>query len=113
MMDIQEELEDRFSDIPQSVQNLMDISYIRSIGKKLGILEIKERKEEIIITFEGKDRLDQNLSSALIKNYSKRIGFKLGEQPAFGYIMRDVKKEEKLKDLKELFEFMNKISNFS
>lgn len=113
MMDIQEELEDRFSDIPQSVQNLMDISYIRSIGKRLGILEIKERKEEIIITFEGKDRINPNLSSALIKNYPKRIGFKLGEQPAFGYIMRDVKKEEKLKDLKELFEFMNKISNFS
>jgi transcription-repair coupling factor (superfamily II helicase) len=113
MMDIQEELEDRFSNIPQSVQNLMDISYIRSIGKKLGILEIKERKEEIIITFEGKDRLSQSLSSAIIKNYSKRIGFKLGEQPAFGYIIRDVKKEEKLKDLRELFEFMNKISNFS
>lgn len=113
MMDIQEELEDRFSNIPPSVQNLMDISYIRSIGKKLGILEIKERKEETIITFEGKDRLNQNLSSALIKNYPKRVGFKLGEVPIFGYIIKDIKKEDKLKNLRELFEFMNKVSNFS
>ena len=67
MMDIQEELEDRFSDIPASVYNLMNIAYIRSIGKKLGIEEIKERKDEIIFKFESQGRIDENVIKGIIK----------------------------------------------
>ena len=58
-MDVQEELEDRYSNIPLSVQNLMDIAYIRSIAKELRIEEIKEKGEEILIQFQSIDDLNQ------------------------------------------------------
>lgn len=68
VLDVKEELEDRFSSIPTSLQNLMDIAYIRSMGKVLGIEEIKEAKGEVAFTFESKDRVDQNVMKGLLKN---------------------------------------------
>ena len=48
-MEIKRELEDRYSNIPDSVYNLMDIAYIKSIAKCLYIEEIKETAKEIKI----------------------------------------------------------------
>lgn len=42
MYDIQEELEDRFSDIPKSTQSLLTIAYIKSICKKLKIEKVRQ-----------------------------------------------------------------------
>ncbi|MCC5425323.1 transcription-repair coupling factor, partial [Clostridium botulinum] len=60
-MDIEEELEDRFSDIPISVYNLMNISYIRSLGKKVDIEEIKEISNEVVFQFEDKSSLREKI----------------------------------------------------
>ena len=49
--EVREELLDRYSDIPQTVLNLMDIAYIKSKARLLGIEEIKETPKEIIFRF--------------------------------------------------------------
>lgn len=109
MMDIREELEDRFSDIPGSVNNLINISYIRSIGKQLGIEEIKERKDEVIFTFESQGRIDENVIKGLLKDYNKKVSLKISEKPGFGYKLKDVKREDLISNIKEMMEYMIKI----
>jgi transcription-repair coupling factor (superfamily II helicase) len=111
MTDIQEELEDRFSNIPPSVYNLINISYIRSMGKKLGIEEIKEKKEEIIFQFESQERINENVIKELLKNYSKKISLKISQKPGFGYKLKDVKKLELISDIKNMMEFMVSIND--
>ena len=64
MFEIQEEIEDRFSDIPTSVANLMGIAYLRSISSQVGIIEIKEEKEEIILQFDSSERIGKELVKA-------------------------------------------------
>ena len=102
MLDIQEEIEDRFSDIPSSVANLMDIAYLRSIARQVGIIEIKEVKEEIILQFDNKERINQELVKALISKYNRSIIFKLGDKPAFAYKLKNLKKDEMLTNLIEI-----------
>lgn len=109
MMDIKDELEDRFSSIPSSVDNLMNISYTRSIGKKLGIEEIKERKNEILFIFESQARINSNVIKGLLKDYARKIGLKMGDKPGFAYKLADVKREELILQIKELMEYMIKI----
>ncbi|MDZ7543745.1 transcription-repair coupling factor, partial [Clostridium perfringens] len=46
-MDIKSELEDRYSEVPEPVYNLMDIAYIKSRAKILSIEEIKETRKEV------------------------------------------------------------------
>ncbi len=106
MKDIEEELEDRFSDIPVSIYNLMNIAYIRSIGKKLGIQEIKEKKDEVIFQFESKERMDEDIFRGLLKDYNKKIGIKLADKPGFGYKIKEVKRENLVSDIKEIMEYM-------
>ncbi|WP_411679643.1 transcription-repair coupling factor [Clostridium thailandense] len=109
MIDIQEELEDRFSTIPSSVHNLINISYVRSIGKRLGIEEIKERKNEAIFQFESQSRIDENVVKGLLRDYTGKIGLKMGDKPGFSYKLTDVKKEDLILEIKELMEYMLKI----
>ena len=109
MMEIQDELEDRFSTIPSSVYNLMNISYIRSIGKKLGIEEIKERKNEVLFIFESQSRINQNVIKGLLRDYTRKIGLKLGDKPGFAYKLADVKREDLILEIKELVQYMIKI----
>ncbi|WP_040213841.1 transcription-repair coupling factor, partial [Clostridium polynesiense] len=110
-MDVKEELEDRYSFIPQSVYNLMDIAYIRSRGKILGIEEIKEKPQEVLFQFESRERTEQSIFKALMDRYSKKIVFKLGEKPSFAYKLNELKKEDMLGVFKELLEYMIETKN--
>lgn len=47
--DVKAELEDRFSDIPKSVNALMSIAYMKTLCKKLGIEKVRMVKDEIIL----------------------------------------------------------------
>ncbi|MGL5693558.1 MAG: transcription-repair coupling factor [Peptostreptococcaceae bacterium] len=47
MIEVEEELEDRFSDLPKSVQTLLKISYIKSLCKIMKIEKVRQVKDEI------------------------------------------------------------------
>lgn len=49
MYDVQEELEDRFSDIPKETQTLLNIAYIKSLCKRLKIEKVKQVKNTIYL----------------------------------------------------------------
>lgn len=107
MLDVQEELEDRFSNIPPSVENLMNIAYLRSIAKELGIENIKEKRNEILIEFESNDRIKGKMVETIIKMYSRKITFKPGSKPTILYKLNDLKREELIGNLRELLENMH------
>ncbi|WP_026881762.1 transcription-repair coupling factor [Clostridium akagii] len=104
--DVQEELEDRFSNIPKSVDNLMIIAYVKAIAKSIGIIEIKDKIEFVNIKFESKERISEKLVTSLIKNYSKSIIFKTAENPMIVYSLKDLKRDDILENLIKLFEYM-------
>jgi transcription-repair coupling factor (superfamily II helicase) len=49
MYEVEEELEDRFSDLPTPVKTLLSIAYIKSMCKKLKIESIKQSKDQIFL----------------------------------------------------------------
>ena len=100
-MDIQEELEDRYSNIPLSVQNLMDIAYIRSLAKEIGIDQIKERGEEVLIQFQNIEDLNQKMMIDIKTKFNRTVSFKFGEKSALGYRLERIKREGLLNKLKE------------
>ncbi|QCX33745.1 transcription-repair coupling factor [Caloramator sp. E03] len=54
-VEVEEEIVDRFGDIPQPVENLINIAYIKSIGKKLRIINIKQVNKEVYVHFKDAD----------------------------------------------------------
>ena len=88
----------------------MDIAYLRSISRQVGIIEIKEVKEEIILQFDSSERINEELVKALISKYNRSIVFKLGNKPAFAYKYKNLKKEEMLANLIEIVKSYKKYS---
>ena len=69
MYEVQEELEDRFSDIPKSVETLLKIAYIKTLWKKLKIEKVRQIKDEILLNpltrYKTKEKIVYNIVNEL------------------------------------------------
>jgi len=101
--DIKEELEDRYSKIPEPVYNLMDIAYIKSQAKSIFIEEIKETQKEMIFKFAQGESEYKKIFKVLMDKYKNSVVLKFGSNPYFAFKLKCIKKENKLEFLKEVF----------
>ena len=99
---IKEELEDRYSNIPEAVYNLMDIAYIKSLAKSLSIEEIKETPKEIRFKFAADFKGYNNIYKVLLKNFKENVVLYFGDVPSFAIKLNTIKKEEALNFYKEM-----------
>jgi transcription-repair coupling factor (superfamily II helicase) len=104
--EVQEELEDRYSDIPPSVVTLMNIAYLKSIAKKVGIVEIKDKKDFVQIIFENKEKITEELVKGIMKDYFKAVIFKVEVKPVIIYNTKNILKGDIVAKLIELLEYM-------
>lgn len=99
--EIKEELIDRFSDIPDSLYNLMDIALLKAYAKKLGVLEIKDMGKTAKITFNAPEKITPPVIDKLLKTYGKRIEFVRG-LPAITYKIFEKDKDEFVANLTKM-----------
>ena len=104
--EIKEELEDRYSTIPESVYNLMDIAYIKSKAKSMMIEEIKEVGNRVLFKFKPLENQHQKIFLKLIDKYKELVVLEFGDNPIFSIKISEQKKEGYLKLLKEILEFL-------
>ena len=88
------------------VNNLIDISYVRILGKNLGVIEIKDKNSVIDIKFDSRNRITGNMITNVVEKYSKRISFKDGENPIIAYSIE--KRDKILVEIKSLIEDITK-----
>ena len=103
-MEIKSELEDRYSSIPDSVYNLMDIAYIKSICKGLYIEDIKETAKELRFKFVKGYKGFEDIYSVLLNQYKDDVILYFGETPSFAIKLENIKKETALEYYKKLLE---------
>lgn len=103
-MEIKSELEDRYSSIPDSVYNLMDIAYIKSICKGLYIEDIKETAKELRFKFVKEYKGFEGIYSVLLKQYKDDVILYFGETPSFAIKLDNIKREAALEYYKKLLE---------
>lgn len=102
--DIKEELEDRYSDIPDPVYNLMDIAYIKSRAKLLSIEEIKETPKEVKFKFAEGFRDVNNIYKILLEKYKGKVFLMFGNTPYFSVKTSEIKKDEALEFYKKMLD---------
>ncbi|WP_418223073.1 transcription-repair coupling factor [Clostridium isatidis] len=107
-MDIKEELEDRYSDIPEPVYNLMDIAYIKSKAKALSIEEIKEIEKEVRFIFKESVKNLNQIYKYLLENYKDLILLSFEEKPYFSIKTIEIKKDGILGFYKKILEDLTK-----
>jgi transcription-repair coupling factor (superfamily II helicase) len=109
LYDIEEEIEDRFGDIPQVVRNLLDISYIKHLAGQCGVISITQKKNNIIVKFYSDKSITPQTVVKIAGEYINKLLFTASGQPYFTIMIDEDKQDEYMKFLKE---FLEKISSF-
>ncbi len=92
-MDMQDELMDRFGDIPRPVDNLLVVASLKALAHRAYVTEVKVNRQEVRLTMYQNARLDTDGIPEMIQGYRGALKFQLGEEPYFHYI--DHKKNHK------------------
>ena len=115
--DMQDELIDRFGDMPKAVQNLLDIVLIKSMAHATYISQIKQKREQFLdITMFEKAKIKVENIPVLLEKYNGRLTFMPQKLPLFQFKWSKEKrpgKEDKKKNfvgnIKELLRDMKEI----
>ena len=78
VLDVTDELLDRFGDLPKSVTDLIDISLCKSKAQRLGITEISEKNGSILLYVEG---LSEPVSRLITSEMKRDVLFSAGSKP--------------------------------
>ncbi|SDJ83277.1 transcription-repair coupling factor [Natronincola ferrireducens] len=101
---IEEEIEDRFGDIPLSARNLLLISYIKALAKNLKIQYISQKDKQIKIQFKEGKVLRPEYIVELMDQYRWKLSIHGGDQPHFLYKVQTQDQNRVLMDLKDIIE---------
>lgn len=82
--DVADEIEDRFGEIPESVNNIISIALIKAYASDVGISEVAQKNNGIMFRFEP-HMIQMNMVSAIIGENSGQMLFSAGEKPYLLY----------------------------
>jgi len=104
MYKIEEEIEDRFGDIPLSVRNLLLISYIKAMSKGLKVLAITQKDKDIRIQFKDSSMLKPEGIGSVLHKYNRKVTFNATAQPYFIYKVLTMDQYKMLEEIKDIIE---------
>ncbi len=87
-MDMQDELMDRFGDMPRSVDNLLQIARLRALAHAAYVTEAVINRQEVRLTMYQKAKLKVADIPQLVQSYKGDLKLIPGEAPVFHYIDR-------------------------
>jgi transcription-repair coupling factor (superfamily II helicase) len=91
-LDMQEELLDRFGDIPTSVNNLLNIALIKSMCHSVYITSMIHKNDQIKLVMYSKAKLRADKFPELIKKYQPALKLTMEANPYFTYDLKKMVK---------------------
>nr|WP_330387279.1 transcription-repair coupling factor [[Clostridium] polysaccharolyticum] len=101
-LDMQEELTDRFGDIPNSVNCLVYIALIKAIAHRAYITQLKQMGESVKIVMYEKAKMDINKLPGFIESYNGTLRFVTDKVPFFKLNLARFRKTSKNDNMKFL-----------
>ena len=98
--EVLDELIDRFGDVPDEVQKLLEISRIKQAAKERGIEKVASKQNRLIFTFDN-DLFDSTIVNNLVKKYGNRIRFSPGIKPIITLKLDSESEDVILKEVKK------------
>ena len=107
--EVQEEIEDRYGDIPSTVQNLLDVALIKAMAHDLDITSVIVKTNEVVFNFKVDAKLNPANIPSLVEIYKGSLKFKAGEKTQF--VLTDILKyKDKLTSyIKNVLQDMKKL----
>ncbi len=104
VMDVQDELTDRYGDIPEPVHNLVKIAYIKALAGSLGFTAISEKDGAVTLQLSDAKRLDFKALGKAAEKYKRQLLFNAGVNPHLLYRPVSVQRNKLLDNIKILLQ---------
>lgn len=105
--EVEEEIQDRYSDLPREIVNLTNSAYIRSICRRVKITKVKQKGEKFELHF-LKGAFNPQSFGQIDPNRKVKIDLNLKTEPSMTLVLADVKPSRRLSELvcvmQELFD---------
>ncbi len=85
LMDMQEELLDRYGDLPAAADNLLNIAFIKSTSNKLYITELVHKNDEVKFFMHPQAKISVDKIQELVAKYKGSLEFVSRGKPYFAY----------------------------
>ncbi|MDR3239553.1 MAG: transcription-repair coupling factor [Clostridiales bacterium] len=100
--DVQEEIEDRYGDIPKSAANLLTIALLKADAHKAGVLSIVQKPHGIIVTFKGDANVDPLRLMKEVEKRRKNLLFAQAPSPCLTYKLASAGVASALKEIRDI-----------
>ena len=87
LMDLEEELIDRYGDLPAPVENLLNIALTKAMGHSVYIISIAQKGLTVKLDFYERAKLNVAAFPILMEKYSGSLKFITGKVPKFEYTL--------------------------
>ena len=94
-----DEIIDRFGNVPEELENLIDIARIKYLSKQMNITKIASKRTAVVFTFEQNQfKIDV---TKLVKKYGNKIKFSAGIKPMITLEIGTMNERQILNDVTE------------
>ena len=100
IQDIVDELIDRFGNMPDELESLLEIARIKQLATKNFVIKISNKRESLVFTFEN-SKFNPQCIDKLIKKYGTRIRFSPGIKPMITLRLNNTAENYIIKETKE------------
>lgn len=102
LYEIEEEIEDRFGNIPIAVRNLLLISYTKAMARNANIISVTQKEKYVYIIFGN--NMSNNLENIakVLRVYSKQVVFHATKDPHLVYEIKEKDQHKFLLQLKDV-----------
>jgi transcription-repair coupling factor (superfamily II helicase) len=109
-MDMEEEMTDRFGDLPKPLENLINIAYIKALAKKIRVINIKQTGKDITIQFKDGQYIGVEVLRKLNEKMNNSISYASSTQPVIR-VKIEHGNIDVIRTLKDLMEEINSLHN--
>jgi len=106
--EIDDELLDRYGDLPKAVNNLIDVALIKSVAKNIGVYEINQVDTNIVFKFNSGE-ISLEAIAVLVQKMPAQILFSATEKPYITYRAKNVEKKNLLGNIKFILQTINEL----
>lgn len=100
VIDIVDELTDRFGDLPEPVGNLIDIAYIKALSKALGFTAVSEKNDAILFQMGNTRNINIEAIGKTAAKYKRQLLFNAGTNPYLMFRISGISRNKLLDNIK-------------
>ena len=112
IMDVRDELIDRFGDIPDEVENLIMVAGVKALAKRAGFKSISETKDLVVIKFlknifssEEFQNITPEKIADVMDKFNRKLLFNAGSEPYLAYRKGESKGEKLLLEVENVLKY--------